>query len=555
MVGFLAPVDTLSPPPTPPRTPTEALFNSPFDIAKHAAAGKTSHDLTQAIQSLPIEPDSPLYPIIQLMKSQMLTQAQQQDQLLSQLDELSGSQASLKAQMADDQEELKALREQNVALSQELSNERQRREDSEVALSSEKEKVSILRAKTEESRRAIMRLQDEAASRRNSESRRSSLPALATSMDSDHPIRRRGSLQGSALGSRRRSLISTMEASTIPSVEQITRRASCTTFSDNRRSSLLLSDRRSAVFSRLPVHAGSTARNTKETGIEAVNSKQDCSQMFESTLLINTAVNQKAQMEEPTLQPKTVSQHARKTAETKEDITCKRSSLTNVSIDEEGLGFVQQIQHSRKKSARKSEDFGKGLLIDVKHQGGTTDQEVEETARLRVQLKEMQEKLEQCEEAKQASEEMVKSLKAFIAVPSNGIESLKLPPLPTENIPSQDEQPKTSYWKFPQFGSTRTPSPSKALSSLAQEPSTVASVLTQAPKAAARSNSVEDPSHPTLTAFNAWSRRRSSSVAPHACSPQTARTDSNAVLGSRFETFSFQPMARNPALMDSPPFT
>lgn len=226
----------LSPPPSPPLGPTKGtpimskgtpiisttpfsctpILNQPSEmpvpqVSLNPLAAATT--ITSALNSIPLDPANPLYAVIELMKSQMLAQAQAQENLISQLGELRSSHASLQANTSEVNDELTCLKDKSKILADQVEDERKKRLQVEQEKQEEAEKVTNLRQKMEESRRAIMRLQEEAAAKRNSDSRRSSIVTLATP---------NSSVLGSAsaiLGSRntrharRRSLMAGMEAS------------------------------------------------------------------------------------------------------------------------------------------------------------------------------------------------------------------------------------------------------------------------------------------------------------------------------------------------------
>lgn len=168
---------------------------------------------------------SPLRTIIELLRVQIASQAAAQDTLLDQLGQLRTSHANLQAATSDVTDELVVLREKSSRLAEQVEREKDQRKALEEEKAAEADKVATLRSKMEESRRAIMRLQDESAARRASESRRGSAVLLTPLTGDPH---RRGSLvatpgqAGSAvLENRRASLM----AGGIPAVPPL-RRAS-----------------------------------------------------------------------------------------------------------------------------------------------------------------------------------------------------------------------------------------------------------------------------------------------------------------------------------------
>lgn len=599
MGGFIAPVDTLSPPPSPPRSPTAA--HAP-DASSPAISKprKPSEDLSQAIQSLPIEADNPLFSIVQLLKSQMVAQAQQQEQLLAQLGELRTSQALLKAQLADDQDEMSVLREKTAALSDQLEEERKRREESEGALNSEKEKVVTLRAKTEESRRAIMRLQDEAASRKNAESRRSSASAIVglgqfSSEPSTAVPSRRASAQLGVAG-RRQSLISGMEAPTPGSVsvgEPSVRRASLATSADIRRASYsghvdtrrssLTTERRASALANLsnssfampgPPPAAAAAAASIGLGVDLAPLATSA-----SAPQISAQTNQPKASEEPADAARPPLRPMMLNTEVSEADSNGRTRTSLTNIDEEGLGHSgQSKQHARRKSGRQSLDLNStGSFVHPRRQSSLAQEQEgqAELALVKAELEAMREKLNRTEEAKQASEEVVKALKDFIAVPSAGLEDIKLPPLPTDDIPDEDEEPKSQkgggYWTFPSLVTSSRKTAASADKKATAVSVTQVTVSSKQPLSVKVATSISNNvSSPALTSFSGWSRRRASTVTPQAdaATPQNRHHNSAhgaetsvrptpmnhcSVPGARFDTFSFASVNRNPALLDTPP--
>ena len=174
-------------PPSPPISATDPSM--PVSPADPLGDPLLKLRLPSSKTAIDDEDISPLRTIIELLRVQIASQSSAQDQLLGQLGELRSSHANLQAATSDVTDELVVMREKSARLAAEVKAEREQRQRVEEEKASEIERVQTLRSKVEESRRAIMRLQDEAASRRANDSRRGSAVLLNTPLSE-----RRGSL-------------------------------------------------------------------------------------------------------------------------------------------------------------------------------------------------------------------------------------------------------------------------------------------------------------------------------------------------------------------------
>lgn len=494
--------------------------------------------LNLGLSSIALNGDSAMQAVVALFKQQMAAQAAAQDQLLSQLGELRASHANLQAATSDVNDELTILRNTADQLADQVEQERKRRESAEAEKEAEAEKVTNLRQKMEESRRAIMRLQEEAASKRNNDSRRGSLPTINQATVSDN---RRASMQ---LG---------------------------------RRSSLAIPDTRRASLGGYALGIDAARRNSCEVGRRGSDSgvglglegvMMDASNLAGNRRASVAAIGTRSRLSS------TVDEEARsglknmilasdKTAVSPDENDFvppsrnqpSRASLTSIAIDEDGQAptFESPVRRSSIRSSyRTSIDLG-GFKTPLARTPTRTsmpdihvapDAEASEVVLLKAQLSAMQNKLALAQEAKEASDTCLSALKEFIALPkvSPSLSSaMKLPPMPTDDIPDEEVAPvsrRASMWRLPGFAVTAAPEPVKVSPPRAQS-------------LAVSSTSKTDESS-SLTAFSGWSvRRRASAVSPKEkrASLSSSITDP---MPSTFDGFSFQSRARNPALDDSP---
>lgn len=466
--------------------------------------------LNLGLSSLASEGDSAIQIVVALFQQQMAAQTAAQDQLLSQLGELRASHANLQAATSDVNDELTILRNTADQLADQVEQERKRREAAEAEKEAEAEKVAKLRQTMEESRRAIMRLQEEAANKRNNDSRRGSLPTISQSVASDN---RRSSMQLS----RRVSLVSPdrrrgSESGVGLGLEGVMMEAS--TLAGNRRSSVAAIGTRSRLSSAVDEEARSGLKN-----MVLASDKESISPDENDFGSRNMAT---------------------------------RASLISTAIKEDEHGVPPIRRASIRSSYRTSVDLGsfKPPLTRPPSRSSLPDirvaEDASEVALLKAQLAAMQNRLNLAQEAKEASDTCLAALKDFIALPklSPSVSSaMKLPPMPTDDIPDEEVAPvsrRASMWRLPGFAVTAAPAePARASPSRSQS------------LAVASTSRTDDSS--TLTAFSGWSvRRRASANSMKEKRASLSAPTEDLPLPSTFDGFSFQSRARNPALDDSP---
>lgn len=182
----------------------------------------------------------------------------------------------------------------------------------------------------------------------------------------------------------------------------------------------------------------------------------------------------------------------------------------------------------------------------------------EEFAKLRAELAACQQALQEATDAREASETAVRALKDFIAENAvgearspEGLQGLRLPPLPTDaNVADAEasaslkpEEPKRGWGGWLK----REPSNSSAPKT-APGPAPAVSI-----KSPSEDDSVPAPASTPLTSFvNSWTRSRSSSSSADAVSPAPEPSASAAAQPSAFRKFFAKTNAPAPAAAVEP---
>ena len=528
-----------------------------------------------ALPALPLDQSNPLYSVIEMLRAQLMAQAAAQEGLLSQLGELRSSHAALQATTSDVNDELVILKDKAGTMSKELGDEKDKREQAENEKVQEAEKVATLRQKMEESRRAIMRLQEEAAAKRNSDSRRSSLVSLATPTSSvigQGVDSRRGSMTGFAFPNRRVSLISGMESPYRGSDHH--RRASLAgptalALEAKRHSMAVDVTHRRTPSAMAPTSMSCASSPGVGLGLDLSEPshpppprqfRSSLSQRRRSSLGVSNSeavAETKEELRAMALKASTTTEEPSNANIADMSYASRRqSSLSlslNTQIDEEGPDSARILPKRVLRMSMDASDLSRNHSLSTRpssfsHPRSDRQNESAEVMLLRAQLSAAQNKLAEVEEAKTASDTCLHALKDFISTSSvsGAAESIKLPPLPTEDVDDEDEKPATVS-----EAPTRRPSLWN-LAPFMLKGDAPALPTKEEPKTATQPSK---PSSPVLTEFNDWSVRRRASLAvkekPEAPVANSSRNKSRPGLAS-FDSFSFQSRIMNPALIDSP---
>lgn len=384
-------------------------------------------------------------------QAQLTASEKERDTLLAQFGSLKAEHATLLSLLGDEQDDNSILREEINRLTGQVVRERQLRQSAESAAQAETEKVNTLRGKLEESRRALMTLQDEAASLRSAGIRRSSTVAaraFSAATDQPAPASRKPSCD---LGKSIHPSASTSKLG-----DKAFRQASLGVGSGTgpRRPS-------SAPRARPASYAGPVG-----LGIDLTNDVPVPRRRFSAMMGATIDENEPMPAPQSMLQPK------RKISDRAADLSasCPPRSRNNTNL----------APHFK--------------LMDE-----------EDPQLMRAQLSRLRTRLTEVTEARDASDSCLKALKAFIAsAPSPASSSseedatyysnIKLPPLPTDDSSDHDDEDLGLELRQPKRQTLQS----------RRQPGSLLSKSTRAgPKSTGQS--------PALTSFsNGWGRRRAS---------------------------------------------
>ena len=572
---------SLSLPPTPPDSPTKAE--------------PASHVQLAPLPTVEVPPDqnaqlNDMFVWFQQQQAQMAAQAAAQaaaqEALLIQLAELRCSHANLKATTADVNDELLVLREKASLLSAEVESERQKREQIEKEKAEEAERVRQLSEAVRASGAMVTRLQ-EAAAKRESESRSRRGSVMGTpgsSIFSLGPDSRRSSLASVGPMSRRVSMITGLDAASLPKKNDL-RRASLTggvalaldaqrygndgTKPIERRASSALPSRLDAAstfsspgsiglgldFEGAPV-APLDKKSSRRHSARGSFSHRRGSSLSMYNPPSEEPVDGRTGLKSMILMPSDPVAGDASVPST----SVRRLSSLNLStrIDEDGLEIapinLRSSLSNRNNSLRKSFDLGGMAGRSNSTAGLATDSA--EVMLLRAQLQAAKAKLAETEEAKEASDTCLKALKEYISAPEDGKTGLRLPPLPTESADDSTDVFASNGPAPQSVGRRGSLWNLSALAGLARSDSTSDVPVRQL---SVTEDTMVKKVSPVLTAFNGWSARKIAAAARErdqvkpsrspVASPDMARS---SMPPSTFGDFSFQSRTRNPALLDSP---